>query len=82
MNHRRRQHFFRQVEEFCGKRAGDDGWILDEIRHLVEQAALMRTRSCATRPPSRRACSVELADDPVAALLAIEDHEVLGSRAR
>jgi len=37
VNHRRRQHFFRQVEELHGKMAGDDGWILDEIRHFLKQ---------------------------------------------
>jgi hypothetical protein len=37
VNHRRRQHLFRQLEKFDRKMAGDDGRILDEIRYFLKQ---------------------------------------------
>ena len=44
MNQRRRQHFLRQLEELERERAGDDRRILDQIRHLVQQAGLVIDR--------------------------------------
>ena len=76
MDHRRRQHFLGQREELGGKHAGDDRRPLHQIRHLVEQPGLTRRR--AVHAPTQPAgVHVELAHDPLAPILALEDDEVL-----
>ena len=40
MNHRRRQHFLRKLEELDREVPGDDGRVLDEIRHFLQERRL------------------------------------------
>ena len=35
MNHRRRQHFLRQLEELDREMAGDDRWVFNQVRHFL-----------------------------------------------
>ncbi len=40
MNHRRRQHFLRQLEELDREVTGDDGRVLDQVGHFLQQRRL------------------------------------------
>ena len=76
MNHRRRQHFFGQPEEFVGERSRRDDRVLDQIRHLVEHALPDQRSRDASATAAR--FGVELARDAIVPLAAIDDDEVLG----
>ncbi len=75
VNHRGRQDFLGQREELGREHPGDHRRPLDQIRHLVEQRL---ARGGPVHPPAQASgVDVELADDALAAILALEDHEVL-----
>ncbi len=76
MNHRRRQHFFGELEELHRHVPGDDRGVFDEVRDLAQQRGLSREVGTdpAAKPPRVR---FELTTDLLLALAAIEDDEVL-----
>ncbi len=75
MNHRRRQHFLRQLQELDGEMARDDGGVLHEVRHFLQERGMRRheTTDAATEPARMR---FQLAPDPRFALRTVEDDEV------
>ena len=81
MDHRRRQHFFRQRQEFLRERSGHHGRIFDEIGHLLEQRRVKHGR--AADPPAQAArLRFEPAGDAILALLPVENHEMFGEASR
>ncbi len=77
MNHRRRQHFFRQAEELLRERSRHDRRIFDQIRHFFEERR-MQHRGAADAPAEGPGFRLEAARDAALALLPIEDDEVFG----
>ena len=75
MDHRRRQHFLRQVEELGGERPGDDRRVLHQVDDFLEQAGVAGAAGDAAAEAPR--VRVELAGDARVPLLALEQHEVL-----
>ena len=76
VNHRRGEHFFRQLEKLLRERARDHHRVFDQIGHFIEHA-LADQRSChAPAAPPR--FGVEFTGDAIAALAVIEHHEMLG----
>ena len=76
MNHRRRQHFLRQLQELDREVPGDDRRILDEVGHFLQQRRL-RGDEAADAAAQLARVRLELAPDLRLALAAIEDDEVL-----
>ena len=75
MDERRRQDFFRQLEEFEREGTGNHRRILDEIGDLVQQAGVGMRRPAHASLQTLR-FRVELARDLVVPLAALEDDEV------
>ena len=76
VNHRRGEHFFGQREKFLRERAGDHGWVFDQIRHLAQECLRHQvTRDAAASTPR---FDIELAGNAIRTFIALEDHEVLG----
>ncbi len=76
MDHRRRQHFFRQLEELDRKVARHDRRVFDEIGHFLQERRLCRDEA-ADAATELAGVRLELAPDLRFALRAIEDDEVL-----
>ncbi len=76
VNHGRREHLFRQLEELRGERAGNDRRVLHQVGHFLQQARPGGRRAAhpAAQAPRVR---VEFAGDLGVAVLTLENDEVL-----
>ncbi len=62
MNHRRRQHFLRELEELDREVPGDDRRVLDEVGHFLQQRRLRRDEAADAAAELARV-RLELAPD-------------------
>ncbi len=76
VNQRRRQHLFGKLEELEREGAGDDRWVLDEVRNLLEQRGILAHGAADAALQALR-FRIQLARDLVVPLAALEDHEIL-----